>query len=206
MKKITTFIALLLSINIAFAQETVLKNPEKLVSEINKLAKSTSSIQADFIQEKKLDYLKDKQVSSGKFYSQKENMRWEQTKPSSYIMLISDKGMKIKDNGKEREFGAAADKYLDQIRGILLTSITGNFSNNADFKATYLENDKFYIVKLIPVNRRISKMFKGINLTFNKSTFRLKTLSFVQEDGISTMTFSNEIFNSAISNTKFTQF
>ena len=60
MKKITTFIALLLFINIAFAQETVLKNPEKLISEINKLAKSTSSIQADFIQEKKLDYLKDK--------------------------------------------------------------------------------------------------------------------------------------------------
>lgn len=206
MKKITSIILVLLSFSFVFAQETALKNPEKLILEIDKIAKNTSSIQADFIQEKKLDYLKDKQISSGKFYSQKESMRWEQTKPTDYTMLISDKGMKIKEKGKEREFGAAADKYVDQIRNILQTSISGNFSNNTDFKANYFENDLFYIVKLTPINKRMTKMFKGINLSFNKQTFRLKTLSFVQEDGISTMTFNNEVFNGIIPKSKFVEF
>lgn len=206
MKNIIIVLLVIFVSNAVLAQETEMKHPERIIGAIQKLSKQTNSIQADFVQEKKLDYLKESQVSSGKFYSQEENMRWEQIKPSQYIMLVSATEMKIKEKGKEREFGAAADKYLDQIKGILKTSMTGNFTESDDFKPSYFENNSFYIVKLIPVNKRLAKMFDTVKLEFDKNTFRLKVLTFVQSDGTSSMTFSNEIFNELIPLQKFTNF
>lgn len=188
------------------AQETILENPQRFLSVISQLSKKTTSIEADFVQEKKVSYLKDVAISSGKFYSQNGNMRWEQTKPHSYIMMVSEQGVQIKDDGKEKNYGAMANKFMEQIQGIMMSSMSGNFTENKDFSPTYFQNSKEYVVKLTPVNRRLSKMFKGIYLSFYKTTFRLKTLTFVQEDGESKMIFSNEKFNSNLSSELFTKF
>lgn len=190
----------------SFSQDKEMKDSDSFLNEIEKISKSTSSISANFIQEKTVSYLKEKVVSSGKFYTQNGEMRWEQTKPYSYIMLLAESGVKVKDEGKEKQYGAKADKFMEQIRTILLSSINGSFKDNKDFKSNYFENDNFYIVKLIPTNRRLAKMFKGINLSFSKTTYRLKTLTFVQDDGESKMVFSDEIFNKTLSSSLFTQF
>ena len=206
MKKINITILFIAFVVMAFSQEKVMINKEKFLSEISKISKSTTSIEADFKQEKTVSYLKDKIISSGKFYTENGNMRWQQTKPYQYIMLLSENGVKIKDEGKEKEYGAMAGKFMEQIRNILLSSVDGSFNENTDFKTSYFEDDNFYIVKLLPTNRRLSKMFKGINLAFDKKTYRLKILTFVQDDGESKMFFSNEKFNTKLPTTLFTQF
>lgn len=205
MRKIITTIVLLLSISL-YSQEKVLSNPEVFLKSVSRVNNSTTSISADFTQEKELSYLKDKQFSSGKFYSQGESMRWEQIKPSLYALLISPEGMKVKEDDKERAFGAAADKFLEQIKGIMLTSVNGQFAESDDFTPTYFENDNYYIVKLKPENRKLSKMFENVILEFDKTSFRLKTLRFIQKDGQSSMYFKNEVFNTTLSPTLFTEF
>lgn len=188
------------------SQEKKMDNPEVFLKSLKKINANTSSVSADFSQEKSSSYLKEKQFSSGKFYSQGENMRWEQQKPSYYALLISSGGIKVKEGNKEREFGAAADKFLEQLKAIIMTSINGNFTENNDFSPTYFQDEKFNIVKLKPENRKLTKMFDQIILKFDKTTSRLKVLTFVQKDGSSSMYFKNEAFNKTLPASLFTQF
>jgi len=206
MNKIVLLILLLSFSLVVISQEKTLDNPESFLKEIAKISKETSSIKADFTQEKSVSYLKETIISSGHFYSQNGDMRWEQNKPFSYIMLLSEEGVKIKDDGKEQNYGAMANKFMSQIRNILLSSINGSFTENKEFTPSYFETENFVIVKLKPTNRRLAKMFEGVHLKFDKKNYRLKTLTFVQEDGKSTMTFFNEVFNTSLSSELFTKF
>lgn len=206
MKRLNFSIFLSLFFLMSFSQEKELTNPENFLAKINTISKETKSIEAQFKQEKTVSYLKEDIVTSGKFYTQNGDMRWEQTKPYSYIMLLSESGVQVKDDGKEKQYGAMADKFMGQIRNILMTSVNGKFTENKEFTPTYFEDVKTYIVKLIPSNRRLSKMFEGVHLSFDKNSFRLKTLTFVQEDGNSIMTFSDEKFNQKLDEKLFSNF
>ena len=205
MKLITSIIFTLL-IQFSFAQDISLQNKESIVSAIKKTAKSTQSITADFVQTKKLSYLKEPIITSGKFYSQGEKMRWQQSKPYTYIMLISEAGLKIKDEDKEKKYGEMAEKFIGQIRKILQSSINADFESNEDLKPSYFENKNYYKVVLEPQNRQLKKMYKSIELSFDKTSFRLKMLTFVVEEGSSEMRFMNEEFNNELKTTLFTNF
>ncbi len=205
MKLITSIIFTLL-IQFSFAQDISLQNKESIVSAIKKTAKSTQSITADFVQTKKLSYLKEPIITSGKFYSQGENMRWQQSKPYTYVMLISEVGLKIKDEDKEKKYGEMAEKFIGQIRKILQSSINADFESNEDLKPSYFENKNYYKVVLEPQNRQLKKMYKSIELSFDKTSFRLKMLTFVVEEGSSEMRFMNEEFNNELKTTLFTNF
>lgn len=206
MKKKYIILILLVNGLLSFSQDIKMKDSDFFLNKITEVSKTTTSIEADFKQEKTVTYLKDKVVSVGKFYTQNGNMRWEQTKPYSYIMLLSESGVKIKDDGNEKQYGGMANKFMTQIHKILLSSVNGDFKNSKDFNASYFENNKFYIVKLIPTNRRLTKMFEAINLSFDKTTYRLKILIFVHDDGESKMFFSEEKFNNKLSTDLFTKF
>lgn len=192
--------------NTLLAQEVALKNYETVITKITTIAKNTQSISADFTQEKTSSYLKEKQISTGKFYTANNQMRWQQNTPFLYIMLINNDGIKIKNEQKEKTYGEMADKFMKQIKGIMMSSINGQFTNNKDFTPKYFENTTHYIVKLTPTNKRMSNYFKGINLHFDKKTYRLKVLEFIEENGSSKMYFKNEKFNEKLSNTLFTTF
>lgn len=206
MKNSTFTILFVLITFLSFSQEKAMQNPESFLAKITAISKETKSIEAFFEQEKSVSYLKENIITSGKFYTQNGDMRWEQMKPYSYIMLLSESGVQVKDDGEEKQYGAMADKFMGQIRNILLSSVNGNFTDNKEFTPSYFEDSKAYIVKLKPANRRLEKMFEGIHLSFDKTTFRLKTLTFVQEDGNSVMTFFDEKFNQKLEANLFSNF
>lgn len=206
MKKTQFVILLLLMATLSFSQEKAMENPDNFLRKMMQISKETKSIEAFFEQEKSVSYLKENIITSGRFYTQNGNMRWEQTNPYSYIMLLSESGIQVKDDGKEKQYGTMADKFMGQIRTILLSSVNGDFTKNKDFSPSYFEDNKGLIVKLIPSSRRLSKMFKGIHLRFDKKTFRLKTLTFVLEEGNSIMTFFDEKFNQTLKPSLFSDF
>lgn len=205
MKYLTSLFFSILYISIV-AQNTPLLHTDALLKNIKATAKNTQSIEAHFTQEKKVNYLKEPILSSGKFYTQNGNMRWQQEKPYTYIMLVSASGIQIKNEEKEKKYGDNASKMVEKIRDLLIGSINGNFANDNNFERSYFENKDYYIVKMIPNNRRLSKMFQAIHLHFDKKNYRLKILQFVQQDGISSMQFSNEKFNQNLPQNIFEKF
>lgn len=207
MKLFKIYFVLFLSIinGIAFAQEfKPAANPDKILADLRKSSLATSSIQADFKEEKYLSFLKEPEKSSGVFYYKKEDqMRWEQQTPFKYIILINGEKLRVLDGGKEKNLGSAG-KMAGQIKQVMLGLVNGDFQQSKAFTQVCMENSDYYQVTLTPTNKRMRNVYAKINLVFPKNSLRLKELTFFEKGGDkSIMKFQNEKFNQPIAETVF---
>lgn len=188
-----------------FAQEfKTAVNPDKILADLRKLSLSTSSIQADFKEEKYLSFLKEPEKSTGVFYYKKEDkMRWEQQTPFKYVILINGEKLRVLDAGKEKNVGSAG-KMAGQIKQVMLGLVNGDFQQNKAFMLACMESKDQYLIVLTPTSKRMKNVYAKINLAFSKSTLRLKELTFFEKGGDkSSMKFQNEKFNQPIAETVF---
>jgi outer membrane lipoprotein-sorting protein len=190
--------------SLAAQERTPIKSPSVLKAKLKQQAKETSSIISDFKQEKHLSFMKTPQTSEGVFYYQQSNkMRWEQNFPFSYVLLINNNNVRIKDNGKEKKI-AGANKMMGKINTLMIGMINGDVFDSKEFDVKYFTQDEFYVVELTPKNKRLKSIFNSIELSFSKTTTRLKELTFFESSGDkSVMSFFNEKFNQTIQQSIF---
>ncbi|MGB0886654.1 MAG: outer membrane lipoprotein carrier protein LolA [Vicingaceae bacterium] len=205
MNKVLLGIFLVLTTFVLSAQNKIpIKNPSELKAKLKQQAKKTSSIIADFKQEKHLIFMKNPQLSEGVFYyEQADKLRWEQNTPFNYVLLINNTDIRIKDNGKEKKI-AGASKMMGKMNTLMIGMINGDIFDSKQFDVKYFNDGKFYIVELTPKNKRLKAIFNRIELSFLKATTRLKELTFLEKNGDkSVMKFYNEQFNQAIPKSTF---
>lgn len=179
-------------------------NPEKVLADLRKTSRATTSIQAVFTEEKYLAVLKEPEKSSGLFYyRQQDKMRWEQRTPARYVILINGDKLRIQEGGKEKNVGQAG-RMAAQIKELMIGLVNGDFQENKGFSMACLENDDQYQIVLTPLNRRLKNIYVKISMNFSKSTLRLKELSFLEKGGDkSIMKFQQEKFNQPIADNLF---
>jgi outer membrane lipoprotein-sorting protein len=208
MQKVSCLLFLVLSIWVNAHAQTFkpVSDPSKVLAALKKSSESATSVQADFEEEKTMAVLKEPQRSSGVFYYRKnDKMRWEQQKPTKYIILIDGDKLRVQENGKDKNVGQAG-RMAAQIRNLMLGLVNGNFQNSKDFSQTVSESTNAYQISLIPLNKRVKGMYKQIDLVFSKNNLRLKDLTFYQKDGDkSVMKFTNEKVNQPITDRIFSE-
>jgi outer membrane lipoprotein-sorting protein len=179
-------------------------NPDKILADLRKSSQATSSIQADFKEEKYLSFLKEPEKSSGVFYFKKDDrMRWEQQAPFKYIILIAGDKLRVQDGSKEKNVGAAG-RMAGQIKQVMLGLVNGDFQQSKAFTQVCMENADQYLIVLTPTSKRMRSVYATINLIFSKNTLRLKELTFFEKGGDkSVMKFQNEKFNQPIAESVF---
>jgi len=182
-------------------------NPDKILAELKGASQAAKSIQADFKEDKYLAVLKNPEHSSGVFYYRKDDqMRWEQLKPSKYVILINGDKLRVQEAGKEKNV-ASAGRMAAQMKDLLMGLVNGDFQQNKAFYQSCFESADQYQITLTPTNNRLKKMYAKINLVFSRSTLRLKELSFFEKSGDrSVMTFSSEKINQPIAEAIFMNF
>lgn len=203
-KFILIFILILFSFS-GYAQEKkLIKDPLVLKTKLKQQAKETTSIIANFTQEKHMSFMNKPQLSEGIFYFQQaDKMRWEQNVPFNYVLLINQGKVRIKENGKEKNL-AGANKMMGKINELMLGLINGELIESKEFKTNYFTFGEFYVVELTPTNQRLKSVFNTIELTFSKKTTRLKQLTFFESSGDkSVMKFFNEKLNQPIQQSIF---
>src|SRR5690606_41397308 len=89
-----------------------------------------SSITSDFVQEKKMEYLDEAQVSKGKFwYKHESNLRWQYDEPYEYIIAIRNGSFYIKDGDKIKVYDVCGDPSFrstyDRIMKIVKCTVAG---------------------------------------------------------------------------------
>ncbi len=180
-------------------------DPARILSELKKASQATNTLQADFKEQKFLSVLKNSQLSSGTFhYQKKDKMRWEQQRPSNYVILINGDRLRVQEAGKEKNV-AAAGRMAAQIKELMLGLVNGDFQDNRAFSQTCLENSERYQIILTPTSNRLKKMYSKISLVFSRSSLRLGELTFFEKSGDkSIMTFTNEKINGQIPEGVFT--
>ena len=178
--------------------------PEKILREIRTSSEATSSIQANFSEEKYLSVLKEPERSSGIFYyKKKDKMRWEQKLPVKYVIMISGDQLRIQEAGKEKKVGQAG-KMAGQIKELMIGLVNGDFQQNKAFSISCMESSDQYKIILTPVNRRLKNIYSSINLVFSRNSMRLKELSFFEKSGDkSIMKFQNEKMNQPLDDSLF---
>ncbi|HNF41694.1 MAG TPA: outer membrane lipoprotein carrier protein LolA, partial [Bacteroidia bacterium] len=151
--------------------------------------------------------LKEPQTSYGIFYYKKENkLRWEKTKPSSYVFISENNKVRVKENNHEKDV-SSYNQVVGRIKDLMLTLVNGDFSNGKQFDPQYFQTKTEYIVKLKPRNKRMSNAFDYIQLSFNKKNLLLEELAFYEKSGDrNIMKFSNQMVNQELNDSLFKNF
>lgn len=186
---------------------TPLADPGDFLKKIKQVSSATNTLKADFTEEKYASYLKEPQKSSGTFYYKKDNkLRWEKNKPSMYILLMDGDKVRLKENNQEKNV-AAMNGMIGRIRDLMISLVRGDFRNNKAFTPVYFQTQNTYVVKLVPKNKKLAKIFDHIQLSISKESMRLKEIVFMEKTGDkSIMKFYNDSVNLGLDDKLFSNF
>lgn len=191
---------------VSFSQTfKALKDTTTLKQKIESMSKSTTSIEADFIQEKNLSMLSEKITSKGHFVFKKENLlRWEYASPSKYLIVINKEKVIIKDEKKTTKYDMNSNKVFKEINDIMLSCVQGTIFKSNKFKTSYFENDKGYKLELLPQAKNMKETFKKINLYFDKNVTSVAKMEMIENnDDLTSLDFTNKKLNAPIAETIF---
>ncbi len=163
------------------------------------------SIESDFTQVKNLAMLKDKITSKGSFYYKRTNkVRIEYTKPFTYLMILNNNDMKVKDEHKTSNYNTRSNKMMQSINNIMLDCMRGTVYNNKEFATTVFENSKEYLLLMSPTTSVMKKMFSKIEVYLDKKDYNVVRLNMIENGGDnSLMSFTNRVMNKNLADALF---
>ena len=216
MKKIilSTFIFIVVLNAFSFSIKTPTEDPSfkpmtdtaAFHAKLNEMSKKLTSLESDFVQEKNLSILSEVITSRGHFYFKKTStLKWEYNNPFSYIIVINNGKISIKDDGKINKIDMSANKMFQEINTKILDMLQGSILNNtSDFKFKFLENEKYYLIAATPISKGMKDYFKIINIYFDKKDLSVSKLKMMELSGDYTdIIFSNKKQNQGIADEVF---
>jgi outer membrane lipoprotein carrier protein len=174
--------------------------------QIRKDAANIKTIQASFIQKKKMKILSKPLISHGRFfYVAPESFRWEYLKPLRSI-VISNKGdtkRYIMSGGKMVEDKSGGMQAMRIVLAEVVNWTSGKFDRNPSFKASLKEGENIEIT-LIPVGQNMAGMIEKIEISVAKKTMAIKSVKIIEGQNSATIIdFSDVEINKAINESVF---
>lgn len=173
---------------------------------VKEVAQSTKTLSCDFIQEKEMSMLAEKITSRGKFCLKREKMlRWEYLQPFSYLIVINNDQIYIKDEHKVNQFNVQTNKVFLEINRVILGSIQGTLlTDEQNFRATYFETPGAWVVKLTTLAPKLKEALSEIVIYFDHKDYTVKRLDMNEPGGDCTkITFTEKKINQPIPDEKF---
>lgn len=172
---------------------------------IEQMAASTTSIKADFKQEKYLSILSNKIDSEGVILFKKPNLlRWEYKSPFEYIIVLNGNEIVIKDQGKVNAFDIGGSQAFKEVNNLIINSVQGNVLDTEQFHIEYYESEGLYLAKLTPKDAKMKQFLQGIDIHFDRKDFSVSKVKLVESEGDYTLiTFSNKKLNENLPDASF---
>jgi outer membrane lipoprotein carrier protein len=206
MIKNIAFGAFLLVSTLFFAQNTAMTGAEAkaFVTKVSSETKEIKSLQADFTQTKKMDFLDKSIVTYGRMSLKTPNiLSWKYLKPYQYSIIFRDNKIFINDQGKKSSVDAKS-KTFEKINKLIVGSSNGQMFNDPEFSVTYLKNANFNIAKFTPKSAQLLKYIKQIELHFPKNQSTVSQVNMTEASGDTTnIVFKNTKINAPISASEF---
>jgi outer membrane lipoprotein-sorting protein len=188
------------------SQFSGMNNPTQFKKKLNEATKKINTLECDFVQEKNLSVVAEQVISKGKFYFKKENqLRWEYTDPFSYIIIIRNNEIYVKDESKESHFDAQSNKIFGEINHIIVGSIRGTILNDEkNFRVNFLEGNDLNMVRLYPKTPGLKNFFSEISIYFDRLDYTVTRFEILESSGDNTrIVFSNKKQNLPVPDEKF---
>lgn len=210
-KTLRSLVMLLLAL--VSVEETVAQHPGfneliNLVEFKKKFAeegKKTLSIRSSFRQEKTLSMLEEKIISEGKFnYKREKKIRLEYQKPFRYLLIINGDQLLIRDDQKESRISASSSKLFQQINRIIVDCVNGAILDNKDFSPRVFQNEKMYLLEMIPTSKAIKDFFQKISVLVDKKDWTVVNITLLEPGGDNTIIlFTDKVINDKLDDALF---
>ena len=184
---------------------TLVANAQEAKLIFDQIRQSSNTIDADFVQEKKVDILEKMIVSKGKFFfKQKNSLRLEYTSPSYYLVVMAAGKMLIKDGDKKTKIDGKGSKMFSQIQNVMAGVLGGQMTNNRDFNYELYKGETNYKIRLFPQTGAIKDLLKEVEFITNKTTLKALSMTMFERSGdVTVMKFKNVKMNTPIDDKVF---
>lgn len=208
-KSVLTIAALLLASSSLFADSSVkgAATLEKVIKKVAEQQKKTTSLEADFRQEKVLGLLAQPEVSTGRFvYSKPNKVLWTYENPKPVTMLIADGWLTTYYPQLNRAEKLEVKRFEDRIFKYMGASgAIDELGKYFDFSFVDNKNERFYTLELKPKTKTIGKRVQRIKIWIDRQSYLTTKFEYVEGDGDMTRyEFSNIRVNNPIPGTRFT--
>ena len=165
------------------------KNEAQIRKQINQAASALNTMQCDFVQTKHLKMLNREMVSKGKLYYQKGNrLRWEYTTPFSYIFIINNDKVLLKNKQRNDVIDVNQNKLFKEIARIIMSSVVGNcISDDKSFKSSLATVKGEWVATLLPQHKNMKQMFNKIVLHFSPKQAIVTQVELIEKNGDKTI-------------------
>lgn len=198
--------AFLLVSGLFFAQNTAMTGTETkaFVTKISSETRGIKTLQSDFIQTKKMDFLDKNIVTYGRMSLKSPNMlSWRYTKPYQYGIVFKDNKIFINDQGKKSSVDARS-KTFEKINKLIVGSSNGQMFNDPEFTVAYFRNTHFNIARFTPKSAQLLKYIRQIELYFPKNQSTVSQVNMLEASGDTTnIVFKNTKINAQIPASEF---
>lgn len=158
---------------------------DTVIKRVQEQQRKTTTLQANFRQEKELALLSKPEVSTGTFtYSRPNNVLWTYDAPKKVQMVIAG-GMLTTyyaDLGKAERVDVK--RFEDRIFKYMGASgAIDELARYFDFTFTDSKSKPVYVLDLTPKNRAVSRRVRSIKLWIDKTTYLTTKVEYVEGDG-----------------------
>ena len=177
-----------------------------IIKHVQEQQKKTSTLQADFRQEKELALLAKPEVSTGTFiYSRPSNVLWVYDTPKRVQMVIAGGVLTTyyADLGKAERVDVK--RFEDRIFKYMGASgAIDELARYFDFTFTDSKSKPVFLLDLTPKNRAVAKRVRRIKIWIDKSTYLTSKFEYVEGDGdITRYEFTNVRINEPVPQSRF---
>jgi outer membrane lipoprotein-sorting protein len=179
---------------------------DAVIKKVQETQKKTSTLQANFRQEKELALLAKPEVSTGTFvYSRPNNVLWTYDAPKRVQMVIADGIMTTYYPDLRKAERIDVKRFEDRIFKYMGASgAIDELARYFDFTFTDSKSKPVYVLDLTPKNRAVSKRVQRIKIWIDKTTYMTTKLEYVEGDGdITRYEFTNIRVNDPVPSSKF---
>src|SRR5215212_9811705 len=180
---------------------------EAVVKKVQEQQKKTTTLEADFRQEKELALLSKPEVSTGTFvFSKPNNVLWTYNAPKRVQMLIANGTMTTYFPELSKAERIDVKRFEDRIFKYMGASgAIDELARYFDFTFTDTATSPTWVLDLTPKNRVVAKRVKRIKLWIDKKNYLTSKIEYVEGDGdITRYEFSNIRLNAPVAQSRFT--
>ncbi len=192
----------LASLPVAAANVTL----ETVIKKIQEQQKTTSTLQADFKQEKELALLAQPEVSTGTFiFSRPNHVLWTYDAPKRVQMVIAEGFLTTYYPDLRKAEKVDVRRFEDRIFKYMgATGAIDELARYFDFTFSDAKSKPVYVLDLTPKNRAVAKRVQRIKLWIDKTTFLTSKIEYVEGDGdITRYEFTNVRINEPVPSSRF---
>lgn len=205
MIKYTLSLVFVLLSLLAFSQTPMSEAEKKaFISQTSGESKAIKTLQSDFSQVKKMDFLDKNIVTYGKMTLKSPNMlSWKYTKPYQYSIVFKENKIFINDQGKKSTVDAKS-KTFEKINKLIVGSASGKMFDDPEFIVRYFKTGSTNIARFIPKSQQLLKYIKQVELVFPKNQSTVSQVNMLEASGdTTTINFKNTKVNAPVSNADF---